>query len=421
MRTVEIAVAGAAGLGKARTRNIAVTTLTASGTPRVTEPRTIAFDRGEYTARLAAIRREMAGRDLDALLLVDPRNVFYLSGVESQGGGHLQCLIVRPDQPLALVTWNFEEDNAALTSGLADIVAYGWFDDPVAALAAALHERGLERGRLGIERGARELSALTHGQLAAALPEATLVDGWGIVERARRTKSPAELQYMREAASITDAAVAAGYAAIHEGATDTEIAAAASNAAYAAGSETVCWGPIVASGYRGGVMHTSFHGRTVRRGETVYLELSGEVHRYVAPVMRTAVIGAPSPEMAAFRDAGLAALDALMGTAKAGVPASEAARAAARELQPLGDALYFHDLYGYMVGLGFPPSWYETLGYDLKEANDEPLEAGMTFHLPISLRKRGAFGVCQSHTVVITERGCEPLTRSEPRLREIRA
>src|SRR5262249_23162622 len=132
-------------------------------------------------------------------------------------------------------------------------------------------------------------------------------------------------------------------------------------------------------------------------------------------------IGAPTAQVAAFRDAGLAALDALIGTAKAGLPASIAARAAATELGRLGNDLYFHDLYGYMVGLGFPPSWYETLGYDLKEANDEPREPGMPFHLPISLRKRGAFGVCQSHSVVITESGCEPLTGSDPRLFEVAA
>src|SRR3954471_17992040 len=149
------------------------------------EPRTIAFDADEYAARLATVRTGMAERDLDALLLVDPRNVFYLSGVESQGAGHLQCLIVRPDQPLALVTWNFELDNAVLTSGLDDIVTYGWFEDPVTAVASALRERELQRGRLGVERGARELSAATQGQLAEALPEAALVDGWGIAERAR--------------------------------------------------------------------------------------------------------------------------------------------------------------------------------------------------------------------------------------------
>src|SRR5690349_2438969 len=112
----------------ATARNTELATLTAPATPGTSEPRTIAFDADEYAARLSAVRRGMAARDLDALLLVDPRNVFYLTGAESQGAGHLQCLIVRPDQPLSLVTWNFEEDNAALTSGLADIVAYGWFD-----------------------------------------------------------------------------------------------------------------------------------------------------------------------------------------------------------------------------------------------------------------------------------------------------
>src|SRR5262245_11388246 len=94
MRTYRGTSDGGTGGLDPGTRSTALTSLIAS------EPRTIAFDADEYATRLAAVRHGMAARDLDALLLVDPRNVFYLSGVESQGAGHFQCLIVRPDGPL---------------------------------------------------------------------------------------------------------------------------------------------------------------------------------------------------------------------------------------------------------------------------------------------------------------------------------
>jgi Xaa-Pro dipeptidase len=149
------------------------------------------------------------------------------------------------------------------------------------------------------------------------------------------------------------------------------------------------------------------------------MELSGQIHRYVAPVMRTAVIGPPSPEMVSFRDAGLACIDAILGTARAGVTAAEVSRAAAAELEPIRESLHFHGLYGYSVGIGFPPSWFETLGFDLRLDNERPLEEGMVFHIPISLRKYGEFGVNQSHTIVITRDGAEALTRSSAALRQV--
>lgn len=380
------------------------------------EPRTIAFDADEYQRRTANVQATMVERGLDGLLLVDPRNVFYLTGVESQGAGSLQCLIVPAGDGPTLVTWDFEKGGAELTSGLADIATYTWFEDPVQRLAAAVAERGLARGRLGIELRAHELSAGTYAEIRERLPNATFEDAYGIVEGRRITKSAAEIAYIREAAAITDLAVEAAYSMIAAGVRDTDVAAAICDAVYRAGSETVCWGPVVATGYRAGIMHTSFHGRTLLPGDTVFLELSGQIHHYVAPVMRTAVIGQPTREMVAFRDAGLACIDAILGTARAGVTAAEVSRAASAELEPIRDSLHFHGLYGYSVGIGFPPSWFETLGFDLRTDNERPLEEGMVFHVPISLRKYGEFGVNQSQTILIQRDGAEALTHTSAAL-----
>jgi Xaa-Pro dipeptidase len=44
------------------------------------------------------------------------------------------------------------------------------------------------------------------------------------------------------------------------------------------------------------------------------------------------------------------------------------------------------------------------------------LAPGMVFHQPIALRVPGRIGVAFSETVLVTETGCEALTRTERRL-----
>jgi hypothetical protein len=62
-------------------------------------------------------------------------------------------------------------------------------------------------------------------------------------------------------------------------------------------------------------------------------------------------------------------------------------------LKPVRSKIHFHGLVAYPVGLGFPPTRYEPLGYELREGNDRPLEEGMAFHVVMSLRKFAQFGV----------------------------
>jgi Xaa-Pro aminopeptidase len=69
-------------------------------------------------------------------------------------------------------------------------------------------------------------------------------------------------------------------------------------------------------------------------------------------------------------------------------------------------------VYGYSVGSGFPPNWADC-PFFIQEDIDEPLVAGMTFHLPIVFRVPRQFGIGLSETIVITEGGCEVLTEPE--------
>jgi Xaa-Pro dipeptidase len=299
------------------------------------------------------------------------------------------------------------------------VVTYNWYEDPLQRLAATVRDRGLDKERLGLDMRSRHVSGATLAGLRISLPAVQFEDSFGIVEECRLRKSPAEIAYMRAAAELTDRSVAVGFDSAHIGARDSDVAAAIMRYLYASGSEAICGGPIVATGYNAGIGHASFTGRTLQRGDTVFLEYSAQIRHYVAPVMRTAVLGKPTPEQGAFRDAGIAAIDAVLANARPGVPASLVARAALDCLEPVRHKIYFHGLVAYSVGLGFPPTRYEHLGYELREGNDRPLEEGMAFHVVMSLRKFAEFGVSQSHTVVITASGCEAITRSGAALAEL--
>ena len=105
--------------------------------------------------------------------------------------------------------------------------------------------------------------------------------------------------------------------------------------------------------------------------------------------------------------------------AAAGTPARTVADAGLRFIRPVERDVVFHHYFGYPVGIGYPPSWIETLGFFIRADNPAPLEAGMVFHLPMSLRVAGRLGICLSQTMLVTPEGGVPLTGTAAELVEV--
>ena len=378
-----------------------------------------AFSQPEYRRRIEATWEEMERRGLDALLLFSPGNIYYLAGMDSEDWVDLQCLIVPSRSDPVLIVLHFELGRAQNSSWLTSPVVYGPFDDPVETILEVLREHRLSLGHLGIEQRHGWLSPQHFLHLRGALPHATIEDAFGVVERLRLVKSDEEIALMRRAAALTDTGVAAGYRAIAPGICDAEVAGAIAEAMYRGGSNLVCWGPIVAAGYRAGLAHSAHDGYVLKSGDTVFLELTGEFKRYTAPSMRTAIIGRPSDEQRRVAQASQDAVAAILEIARPGVPASAVAQAGLKYIQPVEREIVFHYNFGYPVGIGYPPSWIEPLGYFLRTDNHEPLQAGMVFHVPMSLRSLGRFGVCLSQAMHVTADGAVALTQTPARLEQV--
>jgi len=249
----------------------------------------------------------------------------------------------------------------------------------------------------------------------AALPEARFVDGSGIVSSTKVTKSPREIEYLRTAGGITDKGMLAAIEAATEGGTDNDIAAAAAQAMFHAGSEYMSISPIVTSGRRSGVLHSTHKRVPLVRGDSVLMEMGASYQRYTAPTMRTVSIGEPVDGVRRLADACLTALDKVIATMRTGVTADAVARAGWEGIDLAGPGLVFHGVFAYAVGASFPPGWADGTA-SISLGNQTPLIQGMVFHHPVALRRLGEYGVAFSETTVITEDGCELLTSLDRRL-----
>ena len=377
----------------------------------------LAFSTAEYQERLARARAAMDAQGLDALVVMNPASVFYLSGYQTFAVDEGACLVVTREAEPALAMDPPEFGGAMLGVWFKDLHGYPPEIERPAYAAQLLAERGAGRGRIGIDDAVWGATPAFHAGLARALPEAEFVSAGELLIALKRRKSAAEIEHIRSAALATQAAVEAATSATAAGVTDGEVAGAAFAAMASAGSEYPCLSPIVTSGRRSGILHSTHKRHTIQPGDNVLLEIGACVQRYTAPQMRTLTIGPPSAEVRRAADACIGALNAVLATLRPGIVASDAAEAGWRELAAAGDDLVFHGNFGYGIGAGFPPNWADASGF-LQRDQDTVLEAGMVFHHPIAVRRLGQFGVAFSETSVITDDGCEVLTHGPRELIE---
>lgn len=380
-------------------------------------PRERSFPPEEYAARLARVREKMAAREIDVLLVHSAVDLCYLTGYQTLWPDAYACLVVPLAAPPFMQVGEVEASCAVLHGDIEDLVLFDWVgvDAVPGQLAELLASRGFTRSRIGVQAGRIEmgsrgpLDAKLLDSLRAKLDDARFVDATYLMFDVRVTKSPAELEWMRESATITTAGMRAGIDAVEPGKTENDVAAVAAKVMIEQGSEFFSIDPIVNAGHRTGYFHTTFKRHVISAGDPVHLEFGGCFHRYTAPQMRTVLTGKPSDLQRRIIDIQLAALETLYGAIRAGRGTRDIADEVAAVVAPLDREIFRSGHFGYSVGLGFPPTWTDGPAY-MSDAKDLELAVGMTFHTPFSWRVPKQFVIGTSETIVVTETGCEILT-----------
>ncbi|MEO0624905.1 MAG: M24 family metallopeptidase [Pseudomonadota bacterium] len=351
--------------------------------------KTLPFSAAEYDRRSALVATRMEQLGIDALFVVDPSNMAWLTGYDGWSFYVHQGVIVIPgEEPL---WWGRSQDanGARRTVWMPDDRVRGYADHyvqsterhPMQDLAARLAQCGLAKARIGIEMENYYYSAQAHTSLATALPDAALVDATALVNWARGVKSAEEIAFMRRAARITERLIDTALERVEPGLPKNELVAEIM-AAQARGADGH-WGdypaivPLLPSGVDASAPHLTWDGRPFATGEATFFELSGCYRRYHAPLCRTVFLGTPPPEMRNAEGALIEGLEAGLEAARPGNVAGDVARALYGALERAGIAR--DGRCGYPIGLSYPPDWGERTASFRPDDRTE-LQPGMTFH-----------------------------------------
>ena len=258
----------------------------------------IQFTEAELAGRRRKACAAMAERGLDGLLLFRQESLYYLTGYDTFGYVYFQCLYLRADGAMTLLTRAPDLRQAHFTSVIEDVRV--WVDEagatPEQALIEILEEHGARGARLGVEWNAYGLTAALGFRLRQALDGiCALEDASDLVSRLRLVKSPAELAYVRRAAELADTSYTEAVRLAAPGAFEGDILAAMQAAVFSGGGDDPANETIIGSG-PGALMCRYFTGRRhLDADDQLTLEFAGVYRHYHACLMRTIRIGEPPP------------------------------------------------------------------------------------------------------------------------------
>ncbi|MET4121652.1 ectoine hydrolase [Bradyrhizobium sp. JR1.5] len=381
-----------------------------------------AFPRSEYLRRLAAVKSEVSRRGIDAVVLSNSRSITYLTGYTARSAYVPQALVVsnQKEEPTFILR-RMDVPAAIHQSFLARANVVGYPENLVGngdvdgfdTVIDFLHELGVTNRGLGLELG--DLSAKAAEKFKVRLPKAILVDCTKIVAWIRTVKSDLEISVMREAAAIADAAIMRAREVIRPGVREADAMAeiAATLARGANGNPGTDFANMFfCSSPRTGTCHIRWSEDVIRHGSQVNLELGGVRHGYVAAIMRTFSVGAPSDRLRRLHEAELSGLEAALNTVRPGATCSDVANAFYRTIGKHG--FKKESRCGYAIGI----DWLEPTA-SLMDGDMTELKPNMTFHLMLGNWIDEDFGYVLSETFRVTESGFEALTRAPRELFEI--
>lgn len=377
------------------------------------------FDRTEFAARLAAVKKEMAKRGLDILLVAEPANQNYLTGYNAYSFYTPQMVIVALNRDEPIWTGRGKDSvSAKMTTYLSDDSIRGYPDHYVASatlsaydfMADLVKEVGGEKARIGAEMRGFYYSAGTHSDFVRALPNAEIVSADLLINWIRMVMSPAEIAIMREAGKIADAMVQRAIDIIAPGVRECDVAAAVYHQQISGtpefGGSYACSPPFLCVGQRAIAPHADWTDKPLPPSTILNLELFASRHHYQINLARSVSVGKPSASYQKLSEVLVEALNTALQSVRPGRACEEIDATFRGVLEPHG--IEKVGRLGYPLGLGFPPS-LQLRTASLRKGDKTVLQPGMCFHMMSGLWMDDV-GITITQPFAVTDNGHEALT-----------
>ena len=345
-----------------------------------------------YADRVGRLRSGFP--EADALLILNEKNIRYLTGFTGGDG----ALMAGPDWLTLLVDGRYVTQ-ARDEARDAEIFEFRKRVDGVTEVA---REHGA--GSIGFESSV--LTVAEYLRLKESLPEASFLPLSESFQLLRAVKDGVEIDLIREAARIAGEAFASVREMIRPGVREDAIALELEYRMRRGGAEQVSFETIVATGANSALPHATPGRRAIADGDCVMIDYGAVCGGYHSDETCTYIVGHASGRQREVYRFVLEAHDRAIRAIRAGVSCGEIDRIARSHLDAAGLGSAFSHGTGHGVGLDVHEAPRLAAG------REETLRAGMVVTVEPGVYLPGVWGIRIEDTVLVTEKGCEILTRT---------
>lgn len=375
------------------------------------------FPAAEYEARAECAKARMRKDGLDAVVVTAPHTVRYFSGFASQFWESPTrpwfVIIPREGGPIAVIP-EIGAPGFALT-WIDDIRTWPApqpEDDGISIMTATLEALPRSTGKIGWEMGRESIIRMPisdFDRMRNTVQGLEFVDASPLIWALRIVKSLAEIGHLRHICQLSSLAFEAMPSKLEFGDSELDAARKLSAELIARGADSI---PFIASCSGPGGPDQIIVGsrpRPLDNGDILFMDLGAIYDGYSCDFDRNFSFGSLSDDAAKAHDAVWQATEAGIEAARPGNTTTDLFNAMAKILEANGSEGLNVGRLGHGLGMQLtePPS--------NKPGDDTPLVPGMVMTIEPGMEYAPGKMIVHEENVVITEDGCELLTRRAPR------
>lgn len=348
--------------------------------------------------RVENLRSIMKEQELSSFLITNPYNLRYLTGFTGTTGVALITLT----EAFFITDFRYTEQAATQCQGYKIVKNTGPIFETVADLVASEKVANL----------AFEESVVSFKEYAnlEMLIEVDLVPISGEIEELREIKDESEIETIKKACQIADAAFEHILTFIKPGVTEIQVANELDFFMRSKGASGVSFDTIVASGLRSAMPHGVASDKVIEMGDMITIDFGCYYEGYVSDMTRTISLGEPSDQLREIYQIVKEAQEKVLEVAKTGMTGIELDAVARDYITEKG----YGPEFGHSTGHGIGLEIHE--GPNVSKAAEKAFVVGNVITDEPGIYVPGVGGVRIEDDMLVTENGVERLTQSSKEL-----
>lgn len=349
---------------------------------------------------LLHLQQSLTAGGLDAILVTDPKHVYYLTGFASNPHERfLGLLLIRGEEPVLIVpALDAEAANAA--SSVKTILTHSDTDNPYELLKSRFD--GKTPGVFGLEK--EHFTVSRFEQLSASFTAGSFRDIGPLLRAMRAIKTPEEIRRMKYAAELVEEVLRQGLSHVKAGVTENDLVAELDYLMKKVGASGPSFDTMVLTGINTSLPHGVPGNTKVQPGDLLMFDLGVFAGGYASDITRTFAVEEVDGKLIDIYNTVLAANQAGIAASVAGATFGSVDQAARAVIDAAGYGEYFVHRVGH--GLGMDCHEYPSL----HGLNQDLVEIGNVYTIEPGIYVPGLGGVRIEDDVYITPEGPQTLT-----------